>query len=207
MSLKLVGLLAVFAWAVPGGASEGGALSGTITDPSGAVIAGVSVELQNSPTALRKTSVTGTDGSYNFPDLAPGRYELRVDCSGFQPYRRAGIDIAANAALELDMVLELAGQQAAIVVTEASVDLDTSTTQAGEVIQASKMTAVPLNGRSFTDLLALQPGIVPANSQQPNAVIMAGVASTPPSGGFSPGGHDVSYWRQQLPAELAWMSS
>jgi len=195
MNLKLVGLLAVVVWAASGRAGEPGTLSGTVADPSGAIIAGVNVELQSSETAFRKTSVTGTDGSYTFSDLIPGRYELRVDCPGFQPYRRAGIEIGAGA-VKLDLALELAGQQAAVVVTESAASLDPSTTQTAEVIPAAKMTAVPLNGRSFTDLLALQPGIVPANSQQPNAVIMAGVASTPPSGGLNAGNLSISGQRE-----------
>lgn len=58
------------------------------------------------------------------------------------------------------------------------------------------MTSVPLNGRSFTDLLALQPGIVPANSQRPNREVMAGVASTPPSGGLNPGNLSISGQRE-----------
>jgi hypothetical protein len=196
-SHALAGLLLIaLAWASPGRASQGGTLAGAVIDPSGAVIAGINVEIENSEAALRRTVLTGSDGSYTFSDLAPGRYELRVDCSGFRSYRQTGIEIPVNARVKIDLALELAGQQAAVTVTAEGGVVDTSTTQSGEVIPAAKMTSVPLNGRSFTDLLALQPGIVPANSQQPNAVVMAGVASTPPSGGLNPGNLSISGQRE-----------
>lgn len=194
---SVVGLLGIIlSYVSAGNAGEGDAISGTVTDPSGAVIAGVSVEIQNSGTAARKAIPTGNDGVYSFIDLAPGRYELRIDCPGFRPFRRSGIDVPTDTAVKIDVALELAGQQAAVTVTEASIAMDPSKTQGGETIAMSKMTSVPLNGRSFTDLLALQPGIVPANSQQPNAVVMAGVASTPPSGGLNPGNVSISGQRE-----------
>jgi hypothetical protein len=66
----------------------------------------------------------------------------------------------------------------------------------GEAVTANKISAVPLSGRSYTDLLALQPGIIPTSSQQPNAVVMSGVSSTPPSGDLDPGNLSVSGQRE-----------
>ena len=74
--------------------------------------------------------------------------------------------------------------------------IETTSSQMGETITAAKMTSVPLNGRSFTDLLALQPGVIPASSQQPNAVVMSGCTSTPPSGDLNPGNLSVSGQRE-----------
>ena len=70
--------------------------------------------------------------------------------------------------------------------------MQTADTQMGSTLKAAKMTAIPVNGRSFTDLLALQPGVVPASSQQPNAVVMAGCTSAPRSGDLNPGNLSVS---------------
>ena len=67
-------------------------------------------------------------------------------------------------------------------VTANALAAETTSTQLGETLESKKMEAVPLNGRSFTDLMAVQPGIVPVNTAQPGAVIMTGVATTPPSG-------------------------
>jgi hypothetical protein len=73
---------------------------------------------------------------------------------------------------------------------------ETTSTQLGETLESKKMEAVPLNGRNFTDLMAVQPGIVPVNTAQPGAVIMTGVASTPPSGGANPGNLSISGQRE-----------
>ena len=81
-------------------------------------------------------------------------------------------------------------------VTTTGIQLDTSSTQVGEGISQDKMTAVPLNGRSFTDLLALQAGVIPASSAQPNAVVMSGATSAPPSGDLNPGNMSVSGQRE-----------
>jgi hypothetical protein len=195
LAVAFVAELAVaLLWASPSRATQLGSLAGVVTDPSGAVVAGTEVVLQ-SP-VKRKSTATADDGSYAFFDLAPGKYEISVACSGFRPYRRTAIEILGDAPVKVDVALELASEQASVTVTETGVALDTSTTQGGQAIAASKMTSVPLSGRSFTDLMALQPGIVPANSQQPNAVVMAGVASTPPSGGLNPGNLSISGQRE-----------
>ena len=73
---------------------------------------------------------------------------------------------------------------------------ETTSTQLGETLSAKKMEDVPLNGRSFTDLMAVQAGIVPVNTAQAGAVIMTGVASTPPSGDANPGNLSISGQRE-----------
>ncbi len=73
---------------------------------------------------------------------------------------------------------------------------ETTSTQLGETLESKKIESVPLNGRSFTDLMAVQPGIVPVNTAQPGAVIMTGVASTPPSGDANPGNLSISGQRE-----------
>ena len=171
-------------------------LTGSVADPSGAVVPGVVVELRGAGSGLRQTVVSGPDGSYAFTALAPGPYEIDIESSGFKPFRRQGVDLSATGATKINIVLELAGQSEAVTVTEAAAAIDTSNTESGETINGAKMASAPLNGRSFTDLLALQAGIVPTTSQQPNAVVMAGVASTPPSGGLDAGNLSVSGQRE-----------
>jgi hypothetical protein len=106
------------------------------------------------------------------------------------------VDIAAGAAVSLDIQLPLEQQSESVNVTEEAPAIETTSSQVGETISAAKMTSVPLNGRSFTDLLAIQPGVIPASSQQPNAVVMAGAASAPPSGDLNPGNLSVSGQRE-----------
>src|ERR1700683_1549009 len=142
-----------------GWAGVGGSISGTIKDPSGAAIAKASVTLVNTSTGVRQSATADGRGSYAFPVLPVGGYVLEVNHPGFKPYRRTAITLDANSALLLDVVLQVGERTDAITVTENAVHVETSSSQMGEVITGSTMTAVPLDYRSFTDLLALQAGV------------------------------------------------
>ena len=105
------------------------------------------------------------------------------------------LDLGGGAA-QLDITLQLDRQNEAVDVTANGIALDPANTQSGETLSRIDYAVHALNGRSFTDLLALQPGVIPASSQQPNAVLMAGVTSAPPSGGLNPGNLSVSGQRE-----------
>lgn len=177
-------------------ADPGGTISGTVVDPSGAVIPGVAVTLHSTETGLKQFATTNSDGFYAFPTLPAGHYEIEIRHPGFKPYRQLGLSLEANTALRVDARLELGAQTETVTVTEAAVHVDTAGTQMGETVTGTQITAVPLNGRDYADLLALQPGIIPASSQQPNTVVMAGVSSTPPSGDLDAGNLSVSGQRE-----------
>ncbi len=177
-------------------AADGPILTGLVSDPSGAMIPGVSVVLQGANQGLQQSSLTNPEGLYRFVNLTPGLYQLQVQQPGFLPFRQANLDLETGAERRLDIRLQLAAQSETMTVTDSGVSIETNSSQAGETINSAKLATVPLNGRSFTDLLALQPGVIPAPSQQPNAVVMAGVTSTPPSGGLNPGNLSVSGQRE-----------
>ncbi len=177
-------------------AEAAGGLSGTVTDPSGAVIPGATVTVQDIASGQLEKSTTSSDGSYAFPHLVPGNYQLRVEAAGFAVYSQAHLVVAAAGTLTVDVQLKLDSNNTTVEVTDNSLQVDTSSTQLGETISDKKMTAVPLNGRGFTDLLALQAGVVPASSAQPNAVLMAGCTNTSPSGDLNPGNLSVSGQRE-----------
>jgi hypothetical protein len=178
------------------GASSGGTLSGTVVDPSGAVIPGVAVTLHCTDTGVAQKAATNSDGFYLFPALPAGHYEIVMHHPGFKPYRQVGLTLDAATVLHVDARLELGAQTETVTVSEAGVRVETASTQMGEAVPGTKIAAVPLNGRSYTDVLALQPGIIPTSSQQPNAVVMSGVSSTPPSGDLDPGSLSVSGQRE-----------
>ena len=92
--------------------------------------------------------------------------------------------------------LSLTSESTTVEVAAAAAQIDTSSTQLGETIAEKQMQDAPLNGRAFTDLLALQAGVVPVSSQQPNAVLMSGCTSTSPSGDVNPGNMSVSGQRE-----------
>ena len=120
----------------------------------------------------------------------------RSQCPGFKNYAKSDLTLSAGAALKVDITLTLDSQSTVVEVLADSPELDLSSTQTGESISAAKMASVPLNGRSFTDLLATQPGVIPASSAQPNAVVMSGCTSTPPSGELDAGNLSVSGQRE-----------
>ena len=176
-------------------AVAGGVIAGTVADPSGAVMPAVEVTLRNIETGVTASVATNHEGFYTSPALPRGRYELRVDLPGFTPYRRSGLEVS-DTTLRVDVQLALGSRSEEVTVTEGSAQVETVGAQTAELIASTKLAAIPVNGRSFTNLLALQPGVVPTSSSQPNAVVMSGAASTPPSGDLNPGNLSVSGQRE-----------
>ena len=177
------------------GTPQAAVLRGTVSDPAGAVVPGATVEARNSATGARQQTATSPEGSYHLA-LPAGRYELTVTAAGFRPATRAAVEAASGANTVLDVQLELAALAEEMSVTVEVPGVQTESAAVGETITAKKMTEVPLNGRSFTDLLAMQAGVVPASSAQPNAVVMSGCTSTPPSGDLNAGNLSVSGQRE-----------
>ena len=168
-------------------ASVGGRISGAVTDASGSALPKATVSVTNAATGVRQTLTTDDKGVYSFLDVQVGRYDLEITADGFKPYERNGITVNADDALLIDAVLQIGAKNETVVVDATAVHTETSSTQLGEVITGAQMTAVPLNGRSFTDLLALQPGVAPATSITSLTVQDVGAAALSPSGNLNPG--------------------
>src|ERR1700739_3672976 len=143
-------------------ASITGSVSGIVTDPSGGVVVGATVTAINPQTGVRAAIHTDKSGFYNFSDLSVGTYDLEVEQKGFKTFHQTKIVIDANSAIKIDVKLELGEVSEKVTVESQAVHVETQSTQMGEVINSQKITAVPLNGRDFTDLLSLQPGVVPS---------------------------------------------
>src|SRR5271163_4510765 len=191
LTVALLMLLAVDAWA-----GVGGRISGTVTDASGAVVAKVNVTATNIETGIRMTATTDDKGSYAFPSLAIGHYALEFVNAGFRAYRRTGIVIDANSVLTIDAVLQVGDRSDFITVAEDQVHVETTSTQNGELISGAQLTAVPLNGRSYTDLLSLQPGVAPVTSVTSSTVQDVGASALSPSGDLNPGTISINGQRE-----------
>ena len=165
-------------------ASVGGSISGLVTDPSGAVVVGADVVATNTETSIQHTVKTDTAGFYSFPTLPIGRYQIEIRATGFKLFRETDLVIDANTALHVDATLQLGAVTEAVSVSSTAVHVETTNTQMGEVIGSSRITTVPLNGRGYTDLLALQPGVVPVASGE-----YGGYNSPPPVSGDLNAGH------------------
>jgi hypothetical protein len=139
-------------------------ISGIVTDPTGAVVSGASVLMTATETGIITSRETNNDGFYAFLDLAPGHYTITVRHAGFTEFRETGILLDVDSAKVLNLKLNVGQISEKVEVTSDAVQLDTASTQNGEVIRAETITAVPLVTRSYTDLLALQPGVTPVSS-------------------------------------------
>jgi hypothetical protein len=176
-----------------------GSISGTIKDQTGAIVPNVALTATNPATGVVAKTMTDLKGFYSFPALAVGHYNILATASGFRDQNKKGITIDADSALQIDLTLELAEKQQEVTVSETSADvqLDTVSTQMGDVVSSNTMTAVALNMRSYTDLMALQPGIVPMSTQTPDSIVMAGASvAIAPSGGLNPGNQSISGQRE-----------
>ncbi len=139
-------------------------ISGIVTDSSGAVVSGASVQVKDVETGIVQKRLTNTDGFYAFVDLQPGHYDVEVSQAGFNTFRQTGILLDVNSAKVLNVKLNVGQISEKVEVSSAAIQLDTASTQNGEVIRAQTITSVPLVTRSYTDLLALQPGVTPTSS-------------------------------------------
>ena len=138
-----------------------GAISGTVRDPAQAVVAGAQVSVVNVQTNVAQDSTTAADGSYHFLALQPGAYKITVTATGFQTYTNSGITLQVNDQLRVDVTLQVGTVAEHVNVSASAVHVETENTQLGDVIDSKKMLALPLNGRSYIDLLGLQAGVAP----------------------------------------------
>jgi hypothetical protein len=177
-------------------ASVNGSISGTVRDPSGSVVAIAHVTVKETGTGLSYETHTDSKGYYTFPVLPVGHYELDVDASGFQGYARKAITLDTNAALTLDASLAVGSVSQSVTVTDNTLHVETASTQLGQVITGRQMTSVPLNGRSYTDLLSLQPGVAPQTAITNVTVQDVGATILNPSGTLNPGNQSVNGQRE-----------
>jgi hypothetical protein len=143
---------------------SGASLTGTVKDPSGGIIPNAQVAITDVATGVTRTVSTDTAGFYTAPNLLPGNYEVKVTAPGFSTQLRKGISLTVGAQQLLDITMQV-GQitQAVEVTTEApTVELTSSTL--GAEVTGPTVRELPLNGRSWTDLASLQPGVITAES-------------------------------------------
>jgi hypothetical protein len=179
-------------------AATGGSISGTVTDPSGAVISGATLKLVNTAQQTVWRAVSDKQGLYSFPNLPVGHYDLTITADGFTTQRKTGLTVNTDSAIQVNISLAVGTHADTVTVTsDAGAQVETVATHLGEVVSGTQMTALPLNGRSYTDLLAIQPGVAPVSTLLPSSVIMAGVTGgIDPSGDLNPGNLSINGQRE-----------
>jgi hypothetical protein len=187
-------------------ASVTGSISGVVRDASGATIPGVQVVASEKATGVKTTVTTDSDGFYKFQELPIGTYDVEISKSGFKTFVKTNLVLEVNDALTVDTTLSV-GNTGEIVNVEANaVHVETTSSQMGQVITGDAMTAVPLVTRSYTDLLALQPGVAAQTSGlaggQGGEFSATGFQFTPISGELNAGNLSVNGQRESANAFL-----
>jgi hypothetical protein len=178
-----------------------GGLTGTVKDPSGAVIPNATVTLTSVDTGQVRTTTTGGDGVYRFSLLPPGNYRVRIESSGFKPVEVPGITVAVTETAVLDRSLDV-GAQAQTVTVEGEVEnIQTASSALGTVVNTRSMEALPLSTRNFTNLLAMSAG---ANAGVANSTTLGKSAT-----GIAVNGADIGQntYLQDGVAVNTWLST
>jgi hypothetical protein len=156
--------LIVLVGTLPLWADVTGSISGTVRDKSGAVLANATVTVIQAATHYTRTVTSDAAGQYMLLALPPGRYNLTASVSGFDKGVIENVDLNVNDALHFDFSLRVGSVTATVEVQADAQQIQTTSTQLGTTIESSQILAMPLNGRSYIDLLSLQAGVSPVNT-------------------------------------------
>jgi len=155
-------------WVCPqlNGQSTSGQFNGHVVDPAGAAVVGATVSLLDVETGLVRNTTTNNAGQYTFPLLAPGEYKLTVNKAGFSTEANPPFRLDVNQNVTQDFTLKVGAATDTVTVSSNSELVDATSATLGSVIETRTVDDLPLNGRSFTSLLTLAPGINPTNYSQ-----------------------------------------
>ena len=155
--LMMVILMGASAWAQ----QITGSIRGIVTDPSGAVVQGASISAKQTETALTRAATTSRDGEYVLLELPVGHYQLQVEAKSFQTYIQDGITLNVNETASVPVHLVVGSENEKVQVTADAQMIQNVVTSLGKVVQEREILDLPLNGRDFSQLGTLQPGVVP----------------------------------------------
>jgi hypothetical protein len=149
----------------------GATLSGTVKDPSGAVVPRARISIKNVSTGILNAATTNSDGFYAMPNLLPGTYEVTASARGFATAVQSSITLTVGAQQVLNLVLTVGQVSEKIQVTDVPPTVELASSSVGAVVDPKSIVDLPLNGRDWTLLATLQPGVNIVPSQPPNAAI------------------------------------
>lgn len=136
-------------------------VTGRIADASGAVVPGAQIVLTNQANGFKRETTTNNEGNYNLPLLQPGIYEIKVQKNGFKPILQPNIILNVEQVARLDFMLETGALTETVTITSDAPLLNRETTSVGQVVENKTVVTLPLNGRNYTQLVALMPGATP----------------------------------------------
>jgi len=148
----------------------GGTINGTVTDPSNSLVDQAKVTLRNEETGTQRDLVTRSDGTFSAPSIPVGTWRLTVESEGFAPLTRTGIHLTVGQSINLQLVLTVGKIEQAVTVVDTPPSVDTSTLQSQGLVDEKQVKQLPLNGRSFDQLLQLNPASVSYTTQRSGSV-------------------------------------
>src|SRR5262245_54144256 len=170
-----------------------GQINGLVTDIQGGVLPGVTVEVTNMDTGAVRSTVTGGDGVYTVPLLQPGNYSVKASLNGFKTAVRESVRVTVTETARVAFELEVGQLSEVLTVTGTATLVETTNATHGIVIDEQKVIELPLNGRNFTQLGTLMPGVV-----APPAALGGQAGDATPGGfGNATGGFNVNGMRNQ----------
>lgn len=175
-----------------------GEVNGTVTDKTGASVPGATVRLTNQATGIETTRTTNETGGFVFVNVPPGPYTVRVSQAGFKEAEVRALQVGVNQAAKVDVQLDVGGVSETVEVAATGSLIQTTTTELGTVIPEKVVNDLPLNGRNFTQLLTLTPGVTPVSTSQNKSVGCCEGNVGIPGSGFS----DPSFHGQQNRSKL-----
>jgi len=164
--LKLALLLLIMSNCGRAQTNSQGALVGTVTDPSGAVVPSVNVTATNLATGIQTQTTTGAEGDYRFSFLSPGNYTVTLEKDGFNKAEIHDIVVEVGTTIRSDLRLRVGQLNQEVVVGSSVATINTEDASLGDVIGSEAISHLPLNGREFLQLSALEPGAVSGNPKR-----------------------------------------
>ncbi len=148
----------------------GGTIAGVVTDASGAVVTKATVDVRNEDTGMERVLTTGDEGGFSAPSVPAGAYTVIVKAEGFAPYQRQHLALRIGEQLRLPVVLAVSASETADVLERPLSPVNVSTEQTAGLVSARDVKELPLNGRSYDQLITLNPGTVNYTGQRSGSV-------------------------------------
>ncbi len=154
-------------------------VNGVVSDPTGAAIPNAQVNLTNVNTTIVRSTKTNNDGAYAFVNVVPGVYAIQASAAGFSGVTQSAVTLEVDQTATFDFHLKVGAAQQSVTVEGTAVNVEASTSELGTVVATQQVNDLPLNGRNFTQLLTITPGVANVNRDQSGTGAGAG------GGGFA----------------------